>query len=136
MRRLAALVVLVAAGAAFALDTAGAGRVPVPQPTIERPGRCVDDPQVMRRNHMDMLKHDRDLTMRAGDRRVKASLKGCIDCHASAKTGTATGPGEFCESCHAYAAVKLDCFECHSNRARPAKAASPGTGFARVGEVK
>ena len=23
-------------------------------------------------------------------------------------------PGQFCESCHTYAAVKMDCFECHA----------------------
>jgi hypothetical protein len=22
----------------------------------------------------------------------------------------------FCQSCHTYAAVKLDCFECHTNK--------------------
>ena len=28
----------------------------------------------------------------------------------------AAAPGDFCLSCHSYAAVKIDCFECHSGK--------------------
>jgi hypothetical protein len=32
------------------------------------------------------------------------------------------GEGGFCQGCHSYAAVTLDCFECHQPRAK----AKPG----------
>ncbi len=72
----------------------------------------------MRRTHMDMLKHQRDRTVHQGIRGEKVRLNGCIDCHAGSGTGAAAGsvtgkPQAFCEGCHQYAAVKLDCFECH-----------------------
>jgi hypothetical protein len=79
--------------------------------------QCVEPPDVMRRNHMDFLKHQRDDTVRGGVRGAKHSLKGCIDCHASAATrSVAQAPGDFCVSCHSYAAVKIDCFECHTRQ--------------------
>ena len=69
---------------AFASD-----RVPKPIIDIDKPGRCVEDTATMRREHPDMLKHQRDLTMHAGIRTRKHSLKECVECHASAKTGSA-----------------------------------------------
>jgi len=98
----------------------------VPQPVIEaaRGEQCVEDPAFMRRNHMELLKHQRDDTMRGGIRGAKYSLKTCIDCHASKTTGSVTAAGtNFCQSCHTYAAVKIDCFECHANK--PQQQAKP-----------
>ena len=105
---------------------AGAG-----QPTLVqgKGEKCVEDTQYMRRNHMDLLKHHRNKTMHEGIRTTKHSLKGCVECHASEKTGSvAASKEDFCASCHAYAAVKLDCWECHATKpkARPAQAAAPG----------
>ena len=81
--------------------------------------QCVAPPDVMRRNHMDFLKHQRDDTVHGGIRGAKFSLKGCIDCHASQKTqSVAKDETNFCISCHSYAAVKIDCFECHASKAR------------------
>lgn len=91
----------------------------VPQPVIEaaRGGQCVADPAFMRRNHMGLLKHQRDDTLRGGIRTGKYSLKTCIDCHASQTTNSvAASDTNFCQSCHSYAAVKIDCFECHTNK--------------------
>jgi hypothetical protein len=91
----------------------------VAQPVIEaaRGGQCVADPAFMRRNHMVLLKHQRDDTLRGGIRTGKYSLKACIDCHASKTTNSvAASDTNFCQSCHIYAAVKLDCFECHTNK--------------------
>jgi hypothetical protein len=91
----------------------------VAQPVIEaaRGGQCVADPAFMRRNHMVLLKHQRDDTLRGGIRTGKYSLKACIDCHASKTTNSvAASDTNFCQSCHTYAAVKLDCFECHTNK--------------------
>ena len=70
-----------------------------------------------RKNHMDLLRHDRDLTLRLGDRTVDASLKSCLVCHAVTGPDAAPVPagdaGGFCAVCHAYAAVRIDCFTCH-----------------------
>lgn len=70
-----------------------------------------------RKYHPDMLKHDRDLTMREGEREVQASLKQCFECHAVKDEAGAYVSYEdernFCRVCHDYAAVKVDCFMCH-----------------------
>lgn len=92
----------------------------VPQPVIEmaRGGQCVADAAFMRRNHMKLLKHQRDDTLRGGVRTGLYSLKACIGCHASQTTGSVNASSaNFCQSCHAYAAVKIDCFECHASHA-------------------
>ena len=92
------------------------------KPTIEpaRAGtQCIADPATMRRDHPAMLQHQRDQTVRGGIRGAKASLKGCIGCHASAATGSvAQADTNFCVSCHQYAAVRIDCFECHATKPR------------------
>jgi hypothetical protein len=80
---------------------------------------CVADPAIMRRSHMDLLKHQRDETVHGGIRGAKASLKECVDCHASPASGSvAAEAGDFCVSCHRYAAVTIDCFECHTGKPR------------------
>nr|AFI78401.1 sulfur oxidation protein DsrJ [uncultured bacterium ws101A12] len=70
-----------------------------------------------RRNHMDLMKHDRDLTMYDGDREILASLSECFECHTATDTAgtpvTYEDPGHFCRTCHDFAAVKVDCFMCH-----------------------
>ena len=118
---------------AFVLSAAAAqdgGRTP--KPVVERAAqgsRCVADPAFMRRNHMDLLKHQRDDTVRAGERKGQYSLKACIQCHASQQTqSVAARETNFCVSCHSYAAVKIDCFECH--------AAKPPVHAARDGAAK
>ena len=101
---------VLAVGVALAAD----GRVPKPEFKIENPGNCIAPADEMRRNHMNMLKHQRDKTVHEGVRGAKASLNACIECHASKQTGTVLGSNDsFCQSCHAYAAVKLDCWDCH-----------------------
>ncbi len=84
----------------------------------------------MRRNHMNLLKHQRDDTLRGGVRTGLYSLKTCIGCHASRTTGSVNASSaNFCQSCHAYAAVTIDCFGCHASHApsvSPAPAATQG----------
>jgi hypothetical protein len=105
---------LLAVGVTFAAD----GRVPKPVFTIEHPGQCIAPADEMRRSHMNMLKHQRDKTVHQGIRGAKASLNACIECHASKQTDSVLGTNEnFCQSCHAYAAVKLDCWDCHQPKA-------------------
>ncbi|MCC7327443.1 MAG: hypothetical protein IT521_11640 [Burkholderiales bacterium] len=100
-----------------------ASRVPKPTIAITTPGKCVEDREVILRDHMDLLKHQRVLTVHEGIRTKAHSLENCVACHASRETGRVTGSKDaFCESCHRYAAVRLDCFECHADR--------PATGVA------
>ena len=87
----ARIALLVAVAASLAPAWAGADEARVPLPAIEAPRagtRCIADNATMRRDHPSMLMHQRDATVHGGIRGAKASLKGCIDCHASAKTGS------------------------------------------------
>ncbi len=87
---------------------------------------CVADTDFMRRNHMDLIIHQRDETVLKGIREEPFSLVECVDCHAQKDADGAhvriDDKGQFCASCHTYAAVKIDCFSCHA--AKPDKAAS------------
>lgn len=82
--------------------------------------QCVEDTDFMRRNHMEMLKHQRDETMHNGIRTKKYSLNECISCHVQpdekGEVATIDSPEHFCASCHNYAAVNIDCFNCHADR--------------------
>ena len=91
-----------------------ADRVALPVIKIEKGEACVAPTAEMRRNHMKYLHHQRDETVHRGLREPRFSLKQCVDCHADRATGSVLGANGFCASCHAYAAVKLDCFECHT----------------------
>jgi hypothetical protein len=124
-----AAVLVALACMAFAVAAADdASRVPGPTRAIpaDAGAKCVEDTPTMRRSHMEFLKHHRDRTVHEGIRTTRHSLANCVDCHASRETGRVTGSRDaFCESCHAFAAVKLDCFECHSDRARRVAEATP-----------
>jgi hypothetical protein len=96
-----------------------------PRIKIERGKACVLPTAEMRRDHMKVLLRQRDLTMHQGIRDPRFSLKNCVDCHASRETGSVLGKDGFCSSCHAYAAVSIDCFECHSPLRRTQAAAKP-----------
>jgi hypothetical protein len=116
MMRIAAVIiaaVLAVAGSADAGDQRARG-VALPVVKVEKGETCVAPTGEIRRDHMNMLLHQRDRTMRAGLREPRFSLKNCVDCHASRETGSVLGKDGFCSSCHAYAAVKMDCFECHT----------------------
>ena len=102
----------------LALALAG-GAAQAAGPVIEkaRGGECVDLPEVMRRMHPELLKHQRNETVHRGVRDTRSSLKGCVECHAGAASNSvATAKTDFCVSCHTFAAVKVDCFECHASR--------------------
>ncbi len=118
----ASLVLAVAADA----QQAPPARVAAPVIKIEKGEACVAPADEMRRNHMKMLLHQRDRTMRQGLREPQHSLKGCVECHASRDTGSVLGKEGFCSSCHEYTAVKIDCFQCHTPlRQAPAAARRP-----------
>ena len=95
----------------------------VPQPDIPKAVKgesCIAPTEFMRKNHMNLLKHDRDETVHLGNREIKASLKDCVACHAVNGADnipvTVQDPKHFCRACHDYVAVKVDCFECHASR--------------------
>jgi predicted CXXCH cytochrome family protein len=117
MRALAA-VLLVLAGATLAATTdTQRGTLEPALPKARAGTSCIADPATMRREHPGLLRHQRDETVRGGVRGTKVSLKACVECHASSASGSvAATRGDFCVGCHSYAAVKIDCFECHASK--------------------
>lgn len=111
-------VLAVLAGMLLALSGAQAD-VARPQIPPARGEQCVEPVEIMRRDHFEFLRHQRDQTMRLGVRALRHSLAGCIDCHASRDAQgqflPVTAQGQFCQGCHAYTAVKIDCFSCHAS---------------------
>lgn len=79
---------------------------------------CVAPEDEMRRNHMEMLLHQRDDTMYEGIRTRQFSLEECVNCHVAKDTAgdyiPINDPQQFCSSCHTYASVNIDCFQCHA----------------------
>ena len=112
-----ALALLLVGGA----PPADAGDVPLPVLAKAKGEQCVEPTDLMRRNHMDFLKEQREDTLRRGIRGGKYSLQGCIDCHAvpdpAVEGGKVRTIEPFCDQCHNYAAVKPDCWGCHSPKA-------------------
>jgi len=80
-------------------------KVPKPDMVIHKPGKCVEETNYMRANHMDILKKEREKVVRCGRRNTAHSLANCRTCHANRE--------EFCNRCHNYVGVKPECFECH-----------------------
>jgi len=118
-----ALTLLLGAGGASAAEgTNSLGPNPA---KAEKGEQCVEPVDDMRRFHMNYLKHQRDETLREGIRGKKYSLNECIDCHAAKSPDVAGGNirtvKPFCAECHQFAAVKIDCFECHTGVASPIK---------------
>lgn len=113
----ASLMTAVAVTAAAAGSGEGGSRVPKPHPEIANPGKCVAPTEYMRKHHMDVLLRHRHETMHKGIRTKRYALTNCIQCHASRKNDSVLGSKKnFCQACHKYAAVKIDCFECHSSK--------------------
>jgi hypothetical protein len=94
--------------------------IPPPKVKYSEETLCVEPVEIMRKQHFEYLLTHRDETVIEGIRTKKYSLHECIDCHI-----TANAQGEyarysedthFCASCHQYAAVTIDCFQCHADR--------------------
>lgn len=120
---LVAIVVLTIPPGLFAAETESSsmGNVVLPRViTPENVQQCVEPTDIMRRDHMKFLFLQRDATVLNGIRTGKYSLTGCINCHAQpaedGKIVRAGDPEFFCTACHQYTSVKIDCFECHSDR--------------------
>lgn len=92
--------------------------------------QCVEPTDRMRRDHMKLIRHQRDATVHGGIRSTKHSLASCVACHASRDDGQpvpVAAQGQFCQTCHAFTAVTLDCFQCHAQVPEDADHA-PGQG--------
>lgn len=110
---------VVAVSALVAGTVPGSAAEPFPLvPKAVKGTQCVEDTDYMRRNHMRLLDHQRDDTVRAGIRGTEHSLKECIACHATKGTDgqylTVESGEHFCATCHEFAAVQPDCFMCHA----------------------
>tara|TARA_B100000315_G_scaffold249756_1_gene281483 strand:+ start:6410 stop:6802 length:393 start_codon:yes stop_codon:yes gene_type:complete len=102
------------------LPVQAADRVPMPKVPKALEKTEKGHAKLMRLKHMDLMRHQRDETVHKGIRTKQYSLKACISCHAVAgpdkQPVSITSPKHFCRSCHDYAAVKVDCFQCHSSK--------------------
>ena len=109
----------------------GPADIPAPKQKYNEETLCVEPVEVMRKQHFEFVLEHRDKTVIDGIRTKKHSLNECINCHI-----TANAQGEFarysdethfCASCHQFAAVNIDCFQCHADRPEEAirKAMNP-----------
>ncbi len=118
LRTFLSFALLALAAGVLAAPVAAEPRVPLPTIAKGKGDQCVEPLEVIRRDHMDILNHQRDKTTHEGVRTKQHSLKNCIECHASKNDEgqwvPVNAPGEFCNSCHSYAAVSMDCFQCHA----------------------
>ena len=79
---------------------------------------CVEPTEEMRKNHMEYILDQRDATVHEGIRTRQYSLEECINCHVSDAPDAPRYESEkhFCNSCHTFASVSIDCFQCHADR--------------------
>ncbi len=120
---LVAIIILMISPGLLAAETESSSMGNVVLPRVITPKdvrQCVEPTDIMRRDHMKFLLEQRDATVLDGIRTEKYSLTGCINCHSQAaedgKIVRAGDPEFFCTACHLYTSVKIDCFECHSDR--------------------
>ncbi|MGB5439262.1 MAG: hypothetical protein WBN57_12265 [Gammaproteobacteria bacterium] len=92
--------------------------IPAAQGRFSDAQGCVEPVADMRKNHMEYILHQRDETVHEGIRDKQHSLNECINCHVSNAPDAPRSSSEkhFCNSCHSYAAVRIDCFQCHADR--------------------
>ncbi|MEN8712814.1 MAG: Hdr-like menaquinol oxidoreductase cytochrome c subunit [Arenicellales bacterium] len=105
------------------LMAAIAANAEIPRPeVVKAEGKCVEPTDVMRRNHMEFILHQRDETVHEGIRTSKHSFKQCISCHAvkddQGEYVSVDDSRHFCVTCHEYTAVNIDCFQCHADTPR------------------
>ena len=79
---------------------------------------CVEPTADMRKNHMEYILDQRDATVHEGIRTKQYSLAECINCHVSDAPDAPRIDSEkhFCNSCHTFVSVNIDCFQCHADR--------------------
>lgn len=113
---LAALVAVLALGAVAHAEEVG--EFVLPSSKAASLANCVEPTEYMRRNHFELIRHQRDATVYGGVRGTDHSLSGCVSCHAGYDSSGAPveidAEGQFCRRCHEYAAVEMNCFACHA----------------------
>ena len=101
--------------------------------------QCVEPTQVMRERHWEFILHQRDETVHKGIRTARHSLKNCLECHVQpdedGRHPRASEPTHFCTSCHVFAGIRIDCFECHADRPLEAYGAIPRHSRLSLGDV-
>ncbi len=111
------IVFLVAFGTGMAPVVQSA--IPVPQVPKAHGKQCVAEPAFMRRNHMELLFHRRDEVMQRGSRQASHRFDRCLTCHAvldvNQQPVTHESDKHFCNVCHQYVTIKIDCFDCHNS---------------------
>ncbi len=114
------LLAAIAGGLALQAHASGSllPEVPEAQARYNETQGCVEPTAEMRKNHMKYILHQRDETVHRGVRTRQYSLNECINCHVSDAEDAPRISSEehFCSSCHSYAAVRIDCFQCHADR--------------------
>lgn len=113
--------VLSAAALVLSFAYASAGEPDwLPKPAHGKGTHCVAPTAWMRRNHMTALLDHRHEVVHEGIRTQRFAITGCVNCHAvkgaDGKFVSYSSPKHFCRTCHDYAAVQIDCFECHASR--------------------
>jgi len=97
-------------------------------PPNPRGERCIEPKSTMGAEHMRLLMRWRDEVVRENNRIYMASdgrqwdksLKTCVACHGHTDPqGKSTTAAAACNECHNYVNAKLDCWNCHSDTARP-----------------
>jgi hypothetical protein len=92
--------------------------IPQAQRRFSEEQGCVEPTAEMRKNHMDYIQDQRDATVHEGIRTRQHSLEECINCHVSDAPDAPHVDSEkhFCNSCHTFVSVSIDCFQCHADR--------------------
>lgn len=120
LRRTAGAALCTTVALAVFWSAAGYAESAAPQLPRGKGEQCVEPTDVMRRDHMNFLTHQRDQTVHRGIRTTRHSLVECLGCHAredaQGKYIAINARGEFCEACHAFTAVSMDCFGCHASK--------------------
>ena len=108
----------VMAGDAAANENSGSFYIPEAQRRFSGAQGCVEPTDEMRANHMEYILDQRDATVHEGIRTKQYSLVECINCHVSDAPDAPRYDSEkhFCNSCHTFASVSIDCFQCHADR--------------------
>jgi hypothetical protein len=55
---------------------------------------CVEPTEYMRRNHMELIRHQRDTTVYGGIRSTKHSISGCVTVMSAMTTDGRAGAGQ------------------------------------------
>jgi len=99
-------------------DSSGGPFIPKAQRRYSDTQGCVEPTEEMRKNHMEYILDQRDATVHEGIRTRQHSLEECINCHVSDAPDAPHVDSEkhFCNSCHTFASVSIDCFQCHADQ--------------------